>query len=750
MITLISSALIIIEGISFTSIHGGRGNYHLFTGRPMNFGNFSFDMVADYYYETYIDSTPTDVYEDRRHFSDGWFTLTFAPLPYTELFANGVGFFRYDEKTEHIQIPVQLRKDIYKYGKKGFGGGVKLGYPVLRAENLAFTGYLGGRAGIMASFKPPPDYDTLVNRGFPPFEYHNPDYDLRFLTTLEFGALGINFNGGYLNRGSDRTTGMTRGDLGVYGVSIDLNVRNRTWLFGEAFSLGDSSYLTGGLKLGIGSNFAFDLFVERGITNPEFWKVAAGFTVFSTVTPTPKKKAIAHIAGHVVDGRTGRPVVAIISFPGTDVKSVMTSPDGSYRAGVPAGAYMVLVQASGFQSKERPITVKKGSEVIFDIVLSRSRGYTSEPTGRITGQIFGEREEPIDGEVEILGADVQEVRTSGGRFSFEVAPGRYEVAVHAPGYRSFGKVIYVKEEGEEVEADFHLREEPERALTGFGKISGFVRDKESEVPIIAEVWTGAIKRATDEMGYYEIEVPAGSPQLRVEADGYVTGKRVVEVEKGSDIILDFFLSKKKPTGVIIGSVYKSETMEPVFGQVQIDGPVKRVVNTNPKTGIFRIEASPGSYLVSVTAEGVQTPQATVRLEENEIEVLTFYVTRPDKTKKVVATSTVTSFRPVYFDYGSVYYRYEYMDRLSQVADYLQRNQEKRIEIRGYTDSVGPELQNLLLSQRRAESIRDYLISQGIEPSRIYARGYGESFPVGDNRTLYGRELNRRVEFRILP
>lgn len=751
MITLISSAVMIIQGFGFTSIYGGRGDYYLLTARPMDFGNFSFDMIADYYYETYtdIDTVYNDTFEDRRHFGNGWFTLAFSALPYTEIYANGVGFFHYDEKSEHIQIPVQLRKDAYVFGKKGFGGGIKVGFPVLRARGLAFAAYLGGKAGIMTSFKPPADYDTLTNRGFPPFDYHNPDYDFRFLTTLEFGALGLNFNGGYLNRGSNRGTGQPRSDLGVYGVGLDLNVRNRTWLFGETFSLGDSSFYTAGLKLGVGSSLSFDLFIERGLTDPDFWKLAAGFTVFSTV-PAKPKRAIAYITGHVADAQSGAAVVAIISFPGSDVKSTMTNPDGSYRIGLPAGAYMVLAQASGYRSKERPITVKAGSEIIFDMVLAKSRGYTSEPVGRITGQIFDEREEPIEGEVEILGADIKEVKTKNGRFSFDVAPGRYELAAHAPGYRSYGKVIYVKEEGEEVKADIHLRDEAVSLPSGFGKISGFIRDKENETPVTAEVSAGGVVASTDNMGYYEIQIAAGSPQIRAEADGYVVAKRIVEVEKGSDIVLDFFLSRKKPTGVIIGSVYKSATMEPLYAQVIADGRDKKVVNTNPKTGIFRIETSPGTYLVSVLAGDIQTPQAKVLLDENEIEVLTFYIAKPEKTKQTKPTVEVPSFEPVYFDYGNTYYRYEYMDRLVQVANYLVQNQDKRVEIRGFTDSVGPDFQNLILSQHRAETVRDFLISQGVEPSRIFARGYGESYPVGDNRTLYGRELNRRVEFRFLP
>jgi OOP family OmpA-OmpF porin len=73
----------------------------------------------------------------------------------------------------------------------------------------------------------------------------------------------------------------------------------------------------------------------------------------------------------------------------------------------------------------------------------------------------------------------------------------------------------------------------------------------------------------------------------------------------------------------------------------------------------------------------------------------------------------------------------------------------RVEVAGHTDSRGNDSYNLKLSQRRAESVRDYLISMGIESSRLTARGYGESQPVATNSTEGGRAQNRRVVLRRL-
>jgi len=72
-----------------------------------------------------------------------------------------------------------------------------------------------------------------------------------------------------------------------------------------------------------------------------------------------------------------------------------------------------------------------------------------------------------------------------------------------------------------------------------------------------------------------------------------------------------------------------------------------------------------------------------------------------------------------------------------------------VEVAGHTDSVGSEDYNQGLSERRAQEVVRYLVDRGVDPSRLEARGYGESEPRVSNDTESGRELNRRVEFRIL-
>jgi outer membrane protein OmpA-like peptidoglycan-associated protein len=87
-------------------------------------------------------------------------------------------------------------------------------------------------------------------------------------------------------------------------------------------------------------------------------------------------------------------------------------------------------------------------------------------------------------------------------------------------------------------------------------------------------------------------------------------------------------------------------------------------------------------------------------------------------------------------------------RLDQVADVLLASRERNVVVEGHTDSQGSETRNTELSQRRADAVRDYLVTRSYEADRIKAMGRGEGQPVADNGNAEGRANNRRVEIII--
>ncbi len=87
--------------------------------------------------------------------------------------------------------------------------------------------------------------------------------------------------------------------------------------------------------------------------------------------------------------------------------------------------------------------------------------------------------------------------------------------------------------------------------------------------------------------------------------------------------------------------------------------------------------------------------------------------------------------------------------VDKLADFLQKYPNRNVLIEGHTDSVGSDEFNLTLSQKRADSVKEALISKAISEERITAKGYGKKYPVASNETAAGKQQNRRVEVIIL-
>ena len=100
---------------------------------------------------------------------------------------------------------------------------------------------------------------------------------------------------------------------------------------------------------------------------------------------------------------------------------------------------------------------------------------------------------------------------------------------------------------------------------------------------------------------------------------------------------------------------------------------------------------------------------------------------------------------VQFATGRAKLKPESYERLDTVVEYMMHRKAARIEISGHTDTTGKKSANKKLSQERADAVRDYLVSKGVEADRIKAVGYGDEKPIAPNDTAEGRQKNRRIE-----
>ena len=105
---------------------------------------------------------------------------------------------------------------------------------------------------------------------------------------------------------------------------------------------------------------------------------------------------------------------------------------------------------------------------------------------------------------------------------------------------------------------------------------------------------------------------------------------------------------------------------------------------------------------------------------------------------------------VTFDTDSAALRPQFFGVLNSVGKVLTEYDKTVVEVAGHTDSTGSDSYNMQLSQRRANTVGEYLYTQGIMDQRIMTVGMGEHHPVADNSTAEGRQLNRRVEITLVP
>jgi outer membrane protein OmpA-like peptidoglycan-associated protein len=113
-------------------------------------------------------------------------------------------------------------------------------------------------------------------------------------------------------------------------------------------------------------------------------------------------------------------------------------------------------------------------------------------------------------------------------------------------------------------------------------------------------------------------------------------------------------------------------------------------------------------------------------------------------KLIIKTNEVYTFKNVLFDFDKAELLKVSISELDELYKHLKEDSNLNIEIYGHTDNVGLDARNKELSEQRAKAVADYLISQGLDKSKIKSFGFGSTKPISDNKTEEGRQLNRRV------
>ncbi len=120
---------------------------------------------------------------------------------------------------------------------------------------------------------------------------------------------------------------------------------------------------------------------------------------------------------------------------------------------------------------------------------------------------------------------------------------------------------------------------------------------------------------------------------------------------------------------------------------------------------------------------------------------------PEKPKPVAEKVTLAA--DVLFDFDKAVVKPEGQSKLDDLAAKARGMTLEVVIAVGHADSIGSDAYNQKLSERRAQAVKAYLVSRGLEQNRVYTEGKGEKQPVADNRTREGRAKNRRVEIEVI-
>jgi len=260
-----------------------------------------------------------------------------------------------------------------------------------------------------------------------------------------------------------------------------------------------------------------------------------------------------------------------------------------------------------------------------------------------------------------------------------------------------------------------------------------------------------ISLKTKPVGNYETVIPEVSEYtLLVSSNGFLPSEETFSIPKlGNDttLVVDVYLTPVAKKLVLAGTVYDAKTEKPI--QAKVD-----VTFRQQRKSIARVETSQGNYeapieklgwyILTGSADGYLNAVDSVEAADEEVTPVV-----KDLYLKKIEVGTTVRLKNIYFDFDKTTLKPISFVELNKVVDFLNANPSVEIQIEGHTDNKGSDEYNLNLSQGRSQAVVDYLISQGIEPLRLKAQGFGETKPIDSNDTDDGRANNRRVEFTVL-
>lgn len=205
-----------------------------------------------------------------------------------------------------------------------------------------------------------------------------------------------------------------------------------------------------------------------------------------------------------------------------------------------------------------------------------------------------------------------------------------------------------------------------------------------------------------------------------------------------------------PVVLVSGTVTDKENGKPLGTVISIvsltSGKEIGVASSDPKTGAYSIVLPSGDQY-GFSAEKENYLPVSDHLDLTELKV--YEEVRKNLELPPLKEGATIVLNNIYFDFAKYDLRSESFVELNIMKRIMDKFPTLKAEISGHTDDVGNDQSNQVLSQNRARSVRDYLVSIGVEKNRLQIKGYGEKSPMVPNDSEKNRQTNRRVEFSII-
>ncbi len=344
-----------------------------------------------------------------------------------------------------------------------------------------------------------------------------------------------------------------------------------------------------------------------------------------------------------------------------------------------------------------------------------------------------------------------------GRFTSSPEDGSYNIVckagssflveARADGYSYFAKLVEYDNEGTPLMP--RTVELFDTATLGVTLFDGDIfQPIDGKVIAVRQSDKAIFRSVKGRSGWYQLSLPVGSDyNIIATARGF--GENSFIFKETGDVVFNHYEREIPMSPVrrdVVVNVFDDATKEPISTEVTLSSLERNEVITLKAGETKSLLRDGDRYVVNVHPTGYMFANFTVDLAKDKTSVINVPLT---SLATALSTNSALKLNNILFDTNQAFLRSESYAELDRLVNLMNENPGIKVELRAHADNVGSAAYNLKLTGRRAASVMQYLIENGIDEQRLKSVGFGSTKPIASNATEEGRQQNRRVEFIIV-